>query len=144
MLDHAADVDEAVEVLRGYNIDFEGGPPLHYLIADRSGRAVLVEFYRGEIVMRPNEAPWHQATNFIVSSTADAGGHCWRYDRIAQQLAESSGALAPAGAVELLSAVSQDITQWSIVYGMHSGEVQVVMDRDFESPHTLRFELAQP
>ncbi len=39
MLDHARNVDEAVAILEAYNIETRGGPPLHYLIADRSGRA---------------------------------------------------------------------------------------------------------
>lgn len=44
ILDRARTVEEAVLILSDYNIDMEGGPPLHYLIADRSGQAVLVEF----------------------------------------------------------------------------------------------------
>src|SRR5215211_4612502 len=30
ILDHARDVDEAVSIIENYNIDFEGGPPIHY------------------------------------------------------------------------------------------------------------------
>ncbi len=74
MLDHAANVDEAVAILQSYNVDMEGGPPLHYLMADRSGRAVLVEFYQGEVVLMPNEDPWHQATNFLRASAGELGG----------------------------------------------------------------------
>ncbi len=44
MLDHARDAEEAVDILMKYNIDFEGGPPLHYLMADAKGKSVLVEF----------------------------------------------------------------------------------------------------
>ncbi len=35
--------------MQGYNIDFEGGPPIHYLMADANGKSVLVEYYNGEM-----------------------------------------------------------------------------------------------
>ena len=72
ILDHAGNVDEAVAVLGQYNIDWEGGPPLHYLVADRSGHAALVEFHGGRIVVLPNPNPWHAATNF-TRSAVDGG-----------------------------------------------------------------------
>ena len=59
MLDHARDVDEAVAILESHNIDFEGGPPVHYLMADATRKSVLVEFYRGEMNIFENEQPWH-------------------------------------------------------------------------------------
>ena len=71
MLDHARDVDEALAILQSYNVDMEGGPAIHYLLADRSGRALLVEFYQGEMVVTPNEAAWHQATNFLRAAAGD-------------------------------------------------------------------------
>ena len=68
ILDRAGSVDEAVAILGQYNVDWEGGPPLHYLVADRSGRAALVEFHGGQIVVLPNAGPWHAATNFTRSA----------------------------------------------------------------------------
>jgi hypothetical protein len=138
MLDHASNVDEAVDVLRSYNIDFEGGPPIHYLIADRSGRAALVEFYQGEMVTIPNESPWHLATNFLrASAGASADGMCWRYDTIRQRLTEPEGHLTTQDAVDLLEAVSQESTHWSIVYEMSTGSVDVTMGQHYDDVHAL-------
>ncbi len=140
MLDHAADVDEAVAMLSRYNVDMEGGPPLHYLLADRSGQAVLVEFYRGEMVVipRPDEAAWHLATNFLRASVeGDAAGECWRYDALQQRLAAAEGGLTAPEAVELLGEVAQDNTQWSVVYGISAGDVRVVMGRTYEDVHVF-------
>ncbi len=141
MLDHAGDVDEAVAILESYNIEYGGGPPLHYLIADRSGRAVLAEFYQGRLVIRPNDGPWHQATNFIRASVeGDVNGRCWRHDQLSEALAAADGRLSPAAAMDLLAGVAQPNTQWSVVYEMSTGELAVAMGRDYEQIY--RFQLA--
>ncbi len=138
MLDQAATVEEAISILGRHNVDMTGGPPLHYLIADRSGRAALVEFYKGKMVVLPNEAPWHLATNFLRSEFGEsAAGQCWRYDRIEQTLSEAQGRLTPGKARDLLGAVSQDMTQWSVVYGLNSGQVEVAMGRQYGTWHTF-------
>lgn len=142
MLDRAGTVDEAVTIMQSYNIDFEGGPPIHYLIADRSGRAVLVEFNQGKLVIIPNELPWHLATNFLRASVESADGQCWRYDAISQRLAESQGRLTTQEAIALLERVSQKNTQWSIVYSLSTGNVTVTMGRQYEKTHTFPTSLA--
>lgn len=142
MLDRASNVDEAVAILRSYNIDFGGGPPIHYLIAVPSGRSVLVEFYQGEMVVIPDKMPWHQATNFLRASAGEsAQGLCWRYDRINQRLTEAEGRITAQDAMDLLAQVSQENTQWSIVYGMRSGDVHIAMGRQYEEVHTLHLGL---
>jgi hypothetical protein len=143
MLDHARDVDAAVAILQGYNVDMEGGPPLHYLIADASGRAALVEFHQGELVVTPNERPWHLATNFLRTAAGEsATGSCWRYDRLYQQITKASGQLTPQEGMNLLAGVSQDSTQWSIIYGMRTGEINVAMGRRYEDAYTFQLRLA--
>jgi len=146
MLDHASNVDEAVVLLQSYNIDIQGGPPLHYLIADRSGRSALVEFYQGEMVVIPNETPWHLATNFLRASAGESAegpvlskveGRCWRYDRIGQWLTEARGQLTTQDATDLLAKVSQEGTQWSVVYGMSTGDINVAMGRQYDNVHIL-------
>jgi hypothetical protein len=143
VLDHAADVDEALAILDNYNIDFGGGPPLHYLIADRTGRALLVEFYRGERIVHRNQGPWHLATNFIVSSVATPTGHCHRYDTLDALLADSRGQLTPGGAMDALDAVAQPSTQWSIAYNLGSGQVQVAMGGDDGRVHTFKLKVGE-
>ena len=138
MLDQAGDVDDAVAILASYNIDFEGGPPIHYLIADSSGRAALVEFYQGEMVIFANETPYHLATNFLRASAGEsAEGECWRYDKLSQRLRETEGRMTAQGAMDLLAAVSQEGTQWSIVYGISTGDVSVAMEQQYGAPHTF-------
>jgi hypothetical protein len=143
MLDRARNVEEAVAILEGHNIAMGGGPPLHYLVADASGRAVLVEFYQERMRLLPNEGPWHQATNFLVSAqTGSAEGTCRRYDQIHRLLSAAGGALGTTEAMDLLWDVSQNSTQWSVVYGMTTGEVRVVMGRQYGTLHTFHLSLA--
>ncbi|MBC8507938.1 MAG: linear amide C-N hydrolase [Anaerolineales bacterium] len=142
ILDHASGIDEAVAIIESFNIDYGGGPPLHYMIADSSGQAVLVEFYQSEMHVIYNEGSWHQATNFLRSSAGEsAQGRCWRYDRISDRLGDSQGQISPKDAMSLLSEVSQESTQWSIVYGMSTGDIHVVMGQAYDDVKTLKFEL---
>jgi Linear amide C-N hydrolases, choloylglycine hydrolase family len=138
MLDHARTVDEAVAILDRYNIDMEGHVPLHYLVADRTGHAVLVEFYQGKRVLFPNDGPWHQATNFLRAAVGPStAGQCPRYDLIQQRLGRAKGRLTPAEAMSLLARVAQPHTQWSIVYGLSTGEVRVAMGQKYDDVHAL-------
>jgi len=143
MLDRARNVDEAVQILGSYNVSWAGGPPLHYLIADASGRAALVEFYDGKLVVIPNEEAWHLATNFLQVTADETGGWpCWRYDEIHRQLTETGGRVAAQDAMDLLGQVSQEMTQWSVLYGMSTGQVDVVMGRQYEDVHTFQLKRA--
>ncbi len=138
MLDHAANVDEAIDIIQNYNVDMEGGPSLHYLIADSTGRSALVEFYRGEMVVIFNETDWHLATNFLRASVGEsAEGECWRYDKIDQRLTQTLGHLTTQDATSLLAQVAQGHTQWSIVYGISTGDVNIVMGQEYDDVHIL-------
>jgi hypothetical protein len=142
VLDHAATVDEALALLDRYNIDFGGGPPLHYLIADRGGRAALVEFYQGKRIVHHNPQPWLHATNFLVSEQGTRG-RCDRYDELAGRLRLAQGAWSPDEAMEALSAVAQPNTQWSITYNLSTGQVQVAMGRGYDEVYTFRLEVGE-
>ena len=141
ILDHAATVDEAIEILGDYNIDMEE-VPIHYFIASVSGDSAVVEFYRGGMVVFRNEASWQAATNFLLASTNGyEQGQCWRYDLINQRLKELDGRVSSEDAINLLEDVSQDNTQWSIVYHMTSGSLNIVMGQDYTGMvHTFQLE----
>jgi hypothetical protein len=138
ILDHARDVDEALNLIQKFNIDFQGGPPVHYLIADAKRQAVLVEFYQGKMHVFENEQPWHSATNFLRAAVKDPKGNCWRYDKINDRLNEKQGMLDPSSAMQMLSEVAQDSTQWSVVYQMGRSEVSVAMGDDDANVHLFQ------
>jgi len=148
LLDYAQDVDEAVALLTEYNIDFGGGPPLHYLLADRSGSSAVVEFVRGEMRVVPSRLPWQVATNFCLDEVQPAGdgSPCWRYNAAWRWLEDASGRISVEQAMDLLQAVSQpggsSSTRWSIAYNLNSGAIDVAMGRQFETVHA--FQLVAP
>jgi predicted choloylglycine hydrolase len=144
VLDHAATVEEAVAIIRSYNIDFSGGPDLHYLIADKTGASALVEFSDGEVVVIENEQPWHMMTNFIVDQHREnPEGQCVRYRAISDKLEEQSGVLTVEDALKLLWQVSQSgSTQWSVVYDLSRVEVNVVMGMEYEE--VFRYPVINP
>ena len=144
MLDKAATVEEALDILFGYNIDFEGGPPVHYLIADATGDSVLVEYYDGEVHVFESATAWHQATNFLRAAVDSPEGQCRRYDTIAAELEAGRGYLDVDAAMRLLATVAQSHTQWSVVYNASSGELQVVMGKDFDRVHSFSLDMVAP
>jgi len=143
LLDRARDVDEALVIIQSYNVDWDGGPPLHYLLADAAGRSVLVEFHRGAMVTMTSQSPWHLATNHL-RTTAEGDGGCYRYARIREALEAAEGRLSHDAAMSLLSDVSQISTQWSVVYGISSGSLEVVMGRRYDRLHSFQMVSASP
>jgi hypothetical protein len=139
ILDHAGTVEQAIEILDSYNIDM-GSVPIHYLIGSSAGDAAVVEFYQGEMVVFRNQTPWQAATNFLLADTpGDPQGHCWRFDRINRRLQKLEGRISSEEALKLLEEVAQENTQWSVIYHLTSGELEVVMGRGFSEPiHTFQ------
>lgn len=129
VLDKAATVEEAKQVFEDHNIDFDGGPPLHYLVADATGKSAAIEFVDGEVVALPTQA----AVNFTLSGTDDATRAADNRYRTATE------GLHPGmdwrAAMDLLSEVQQGHTQWSVVYGLKTGEVHLSTDKRYDQVH---------
>jgi len=147
ILDHASSVNEAIAIFSQYNIDFTGGPPIHYLIADRNGQAVLIEYIAGQMVVLPNEHAWHLATNHLVENGTQGGGNSgWRYDTVEERLASSNGILTPEDGMNLLSDVSAKMngTQWSVIYGISTGNISVALARNYDNIQIFQLEIPSP
>jgi hypothetical protein len=82
------------------------------------------------MVILPNEEPYHLATNHL-RNTASGNGGCPRYAALGDQLSETKGQLTSQNAIDLLGDVAQESTQWSIVYGISTGDVRVAMGLDY-------------
>jgi len=141
VLDYAASVDQAIELLSQYNVYFEG-VPLHYLIADAGGNSAVIEYVAGELRVLRNEQPWQVSTNFIISEEQPQGARssCWRYNQAYRTLQDRSGSLNGSQTLDLLQQVSQSgsyPTIWSAAYNLTRGEIQIVIDRDYQQIYTF-------
>jgi predicted choloylglycine hydrolase len=144
MLDHAKNVEEAIAIFENFNIDFQGGPPLHYFITDRSGRSVVVELVDRKISVLRSTHSWQVATNFIITglSPENARASCWRYKKVWDTLENHSDKLSPLNALSLLKDVSQPNTIWSVVYDTSSLDFLVVMGRKYDKVHEFSLKQA--
>jgi hypothetical protein len=148
LLDQARTVDEGIDLLRGINIDWEGGPPLHYMVADASGESALIEFIEGEMVIVEDALPWQVATNFNQYGTDPEvrGGICWRYGQAAGALAEPGSAPAYEDLFNIVAGIAGDWgdaeTMWTVFYNLTTGRIEVVMGRDFEDVERFALPLA--
>lgn len=135
VLDYAGDVEEAVTLLSGYNVDFTGGPPVHYLVSD-PGRSVVIEFVDAEMRVIRNDRDWQVATNFTMTGYVWNGdpSSCWRYNTAYRALEARGGVMNGEEAMDLLESVSQSNTMWSVVYGS-GGAIAVSVGRDYAAVH---------
>jgi hypothetical protein len=135
VLDYATDADHAVALLREYNYR-AGDLPVHFLIADRSGASVLVEYVGQDMKAIRTTEPFMVATNFTVfGSQAPLATGCVRYDLAYATLRERNGVLSHAEALGLLSAVSQSTTMWSAVYDLEARSIDLVPGLRYQSVH---------
>lgn len=130
ILDSAKNIEEAIEVLSQYNIQFHNGPA-HFMISDASGKSAVIEFIDGEMFTTMNEKPWQVCTNFILAQDIGAKDGEDRYDILEDILEDNEGQLSEEQAMEALSKVKRD-ARWSIIYNLKTGEVQVVMGMNYD------------
>ena len=135
LLDYAATVDEAVELLSGVNVVM-ADPPIHYLVSDASGESAVVEFVGGEMnVYRSTE--FGIITNFILTGVDLPGDSpCYRYDLVYRGLSDNV-VVSLEVAWGLLEGSSQPSTIWSCVYDKENLSVHVVMGGKYGSVHTF-------
>jgi hypothetical protein len=135
VLERARTVSEAVAVLGAYDLDFTGGPPLHYLVADATGASAIVEFVGGRFTVVPRRArPWQVMVNFQQATSTEASRRAdprWR--TATDRLAAARGRLDPRQALALLADVRQGNTQWSVAYDLKGRQAYVVVNQDYRT-----------
>ena len=156
LLDRASTVNQAVEMLKEYNMWMDEAPAsYHYFMADATGDYAIVEYtfkdgeeYPTEMEVLKGEDALRYITNFYVSpSMADSpdgsvlSSHGKdRYEKRKANLAELQYKLNPAQAMDLLKSVAQGpeaqlstgFTQWSEVYNLSQKTVRMSILREFD------------
>ncbi len=138
VLDYAASTDEAVSLIHKFNFK-DDAHPVHYLIADRSGESVVIEYVNKEMKVIHNNEPFQISTNFIITgSKAPSSTPCWRYNTAYNMLKNTNGEIDGNNAMEILSSVSQSITMWSAVYDMKSFSFDICIDRKYNKTFSVK------
>ncbi|MCI9444170.1 MAG: linear amide C-N hydrolase [Oscillospiraceae bacterium] len=139
LLDKAASVDEALDLLRQYDIHPSGGISHHLAVSDAKGNSVVVEFTRTGFTAVPAEA----VTNFnMLAGDTAAGGESARkcYEILTARLEQ--GVITNTEQVrDAMQEVSQTdstwTTQWSIVYDQSHPYVTWYFGGDFTQGGSL-------
>jgi len=137
LLNQAATVDEAVELLGQYDLHASFDMTVHFAIADNTGRCVAVEYIDNEMVV--TESP--VVTNFYLAEGPKHGigtqqSHT-RYQTLLDALAENPAMDMDAVRDALESVGKQNFhdgetTEWSAVFNLQTGEAQYCHRENFE------------
>ena len=145
LLDKAADVEEALELLRQYDFHSSMGMMVHLALADADGRSVAVEYVDNEMIV--TETP--VVTNFYLADGEKQGigtaqSHT-RYEILTRTL-EERGAMTETEVRDALDSVSKDnfgefeSTEWSIVMNQETKELIYYHRENYETAYAISVE----
>lgn len=127
LLDQTKSVDEAVKFVEKY-IPFDLNKTslsCHFCIVDQTGKSVILEYQNDEWKKIYSDRLWQIMTNKPIYHVPEATliKNCWRYKKIAESLENKNGKVDWLGGMQLLRAVSQKGTTWSIIYSPPSRDI---------------------
>jgi choloylglycine hydrolase len=142
-LDNCSSVDEVIATDRLIRIDRQGAAPLHYLIADASGKAATIEFINGKMVVHQGAALAHpvltntvytdavQQLNSLKGKRATGNNSVDRFTAACQMVQDftktSTGQNGVDYAFNILDNIAQgSYTKWRIVYDITARQVYFV------------------
>lgn len=139
ILNKAATVNEAVDLLQQYDIHASGGISHHLAVSDAEGTSVVLEFVDGKMVVVPSNC----ATNFNLANGDSAAGGASskeRYELLNSIYEENNGILTPQQMKDAISQVSKKegewTTQWSIVYNHSTLDVSYWFYGDYNTVYS--------
>lgn len=139
ILDKAATVNEAIELLNQYDMHSSAGMQHHLSIADVSGRAVVVEYVDNEMCVTETNT----VTNFYLTEGEKYGigseqSHK-RYDTLNTIYADCNGVMTGDELMNTMSAVSKhnypddsETTEWSVVFDTKAQTARYCRCEDYE------------
>ena len=142
LLNRAADVDEAVELLEQYDFHASMGYMIHLAIADSTGKSVAVEYIDNE--MNVIETPI--LTNFYLSEGEKNGiGTSQSHTRfeILEQTLEDVSAMNSEQVRDTLSSVSKgnfgefESTEWSVVFDQSALTAEYYHREDYSKSYAF-------
>lgn len=148
LLDKAANVKEAVELLKQYDMHASANGCYHLQLADAMGNSVVVSYVDGEMVITEKE-DYLCATNFYLHDVPfkyEKQGMD-RYEKLVERLTETKSTLTPEQGMDLLNnvrIVSTEpdeegrvySTQWSSIYNLEEKTLTMCVDKNYDESFT--------
>lgn len=144
LLDRAADVNEAIKLLRGCSMHFSYGYAVHFALCDASGSAAAVEYINGEMTVTQTPV----LTNFRVARGSGGSGNSKaRYDILMNELnskkamdrEDMRSALKKAGKNNFPWGDSQyRSTEWSVIYDQKNLTATYYHRENFDKEYTVK------
>ena len=135
LLDKAATVDEALQLIKCYDIHSSAEMMHHLAISDRSGRSVVVEFYENELFVTDSNI----VTNFYISND------CPLYLTGSEQSKKRYEILKSKEiSLEAIKAVTQgnmdsdyELTLWSVLFDKAKSSATYYFRENFDKEYTF-------
>jgi predicted choloylglycine hydrolase len=153
ILDNAATVDEAVDLLKNYDMHDSANACYHYQIADANGKSVIIEYVDNEMQVLKAETNYQACTNFYLTpgEMYEVGDGQDRYKILMESLEKQNGILTK-DAMGLLESVKMvDIldkksgilynTQWSAVYNNSKMSVDICIGMKYDKVYNFEIGL---
>lgn len=145
LLDKAATVDEAIELLEGFDMHASFGYMVHFAIADNMGKSVAVEYIGNE--MSVIETPI--LTNFYLTEGDKFGygtsqSHT-RFEILEQKLKEMPS-MSAENVRDALSSVSKgnfgefESTEWSVIFDQKMKTATYYHREDYTQDYSVKFD----
>jgi penicillin V acylase-like amidase (Ntn superfamily) len=134
ILDYAKTTDEAVELLQQFNIHFVA-ETCHLMIADATGKSVVVEFIDGQLKATSTHENWQICTNHQICGKSETENcrSCGRYKLASAELTELHANGDANEVMKIMQSVSKtDRTMWSSVYDLTTGDFEIAYRRHFD------------
>lgn len=149
LLDKCATVEEAVEMLRSFDMHASANGCYHLHIADAQGNSAVVSYVEDEMVVTEKSNEFQAATNFYLHEVPfeyeEQGMD--RYEKLIRTLRSNKGVLTAEQGMDLLDYVSiistepdsegrVYSTQWSSIYDLKNPSLMLCCDRDYTKAYT--------
>lgn len=149
VLDCCATIEEAISLFEKYDMNDIGGVAYHFVIADRNGKSVLIEYLNGKMLLFYPEKyngseEFLSVTNHFIASDAPTPKRGAGYDRqekIIETISKNNGKISSTDAMTLLSNIQLDYyhklgwpvrTLWSAVYNTTTASVELCVGQNYK------------
>ena len=148
LLKNAANVKEALELLRGIDMNSDPGSAYHFSMADATGRSVAVEYVDNRMVV--TESPF-VTNHYLCKEKFEVGLHesDHRHEKLMEQYQKTGGVMNEEHLTKAIASVTQlpekgaivGGTLWTMVMDLKHPSVTYYSRRHFDKP--FHFELSQ-